>query len=125
MIIDKIQLKRTTSTNRAQYTPLDGEPVLEKDTNQLYIGDGQTPGGKPTGIQTEGTVASDMLAVFKDASSGILKGITKGALLTGYATQTWVNTQIDTLKGTLQRKALSGTGVPSGGVNGDVYIQYP
>jgi len=42
-----LQLKRTTSLNRTNYTPKDGEPIIEKDTQKLYIGDGSTPGGFP------------------------------------------------------------------------------
>lgn len=124
IIIDLIQLKRTTASNRTQYTPKDSEPIYEKDTKTLYMGDGVTPGGNPLGFHADGSVAKDDLAVFSDTSGSKLKALTKAALLTGYATQTWVTTQINNIKPLFQSKVLSGTGNPSGGANGDVYIQY-
>ncbi len=40
-----LQVKRCTSSNRTTYTPLQGELLLETDTNNLYVGDGSTAGG--------------------------------------------------------------------------------
>jgi len=40
-----LQLKRTTSSNRLSYTPVNGEPIIEQDTAKIYVGDGITPGG--------------------------------------------------------------------------------
>lgn len=126
IIIDLLQLKRTTASNRTQYTPKDGEPVYEKDTSTLYMGDGKTPGGNPLGFTAEGVVSKDNLAVFADASGSKLKALTKASLLSGYATQTWVTQQLNAIKTKFQSKVLSGTSNPSPslGANGDVYVQY-
>jgi len=38
-------VKRGLSTNRLNYTPAEGELIITTDTHELYVGDGQTPGG--------------------------------------------------------------------------------
>jgi len=40
-----LQLKRGALDRVQAYTPAPGEPVYSTTTNQLYIGDGVTPGG--------------------------------------------------------------------------------
>lgn len=40
-----LRLKRGDSTDRLNYTPLEGELILDTDTQQLFIGDGVTAGG--------------------------------------------------------------------------------
>ena len=40
-----VKLKRGFSDARTNYTPKEGELILEIDTNLLYVGDGRTPGG--------------------------------------------------------------------------------
>lgn len=41
------KIRTGLSANRLSITPLEGEPIYTKDTHQLYIGDGVTPGGVP------------------------------------------------------------------------------
>jgi len=41
------QLKRGTIDRVLLYVPAEGEPVYATDTNQLFVGDGTTPGGIP------------------------------------------------------------------------------
>jgi len=40
-----LRLKRGDSTDRLNYTPLEGELILDTDTQQLFVGDGTTAGG--------------------------------------------------------------------------------
>lgn len=40
-----ILLKRGQSADRETIIPVKGELILELDTNLLYVGDGETPGG--------------------------------------------------------------------------------
>ena len=41
----KIQIRRGVAAQRALVTPDVGEPVFTTDTQELFIGDGATPGG--------------------------------------------------------------------------------
>jgi hypothetical protein len=56
----KILLKRGPSTNLMNLIPMDGEILYTTDTNNLYVGDGETPGGNPlivsSGVQKRNTV---------------------------------------------------------------------
>ena len=38
-------IRAADSATRLTYTPADGEPIYQIDSNQLYIGDGVTAGG--------------------------------------------------------------------------------
>lgn len=40
-----LRLRRGTSTDRLGITPLEGELIYTTDTKQVYVGDGDTPGG--------------------------------------------------------------------------------
>lgn len=54
MLLKHIKFKRGTTEQVSSYTPLVGEPVLDTDTNRLYIGDG-TIGGIELGRWIPGT----------------------------------------------------------------------
>jgi len=43
--IDKVQVRRDTSSSRSKFIPATGEMFWATDTKKLYAGDGQTPGG--------------------------------------------------------------------------------
>lgn len=45
-IFRRIQIKRGNESNRLSVTPAEGELLYTKDTNRLYVGDGNTAGGK-------------------------------------------------------------------------------
>jgi len=40
-----IMFKRGPSDSRETFTPVAGEIILDTTTNELYVGDGYTPGG--------------------------------------------------------------------------------
>jgi hypothetical protein len=68
-----IQVLLCTSSNRTTYTPAQGEPMWETDTETLYIGDGSTAGGiAVTGgggeINTGSNVGVGGVGVFKQKS---------------------------------------------------------
>ena len=45
--ITKILLRRGPEADRLDITPTMGEPVFTTDTHRLYVGDGETSGGRP------------------------------------------------------------------------------
>lgn len=47
--MDTFQIRRGSTAARLNYTPADGEPVYDLEQKLIYIGDGTTPGGIPTG----------------------------------------------------------------------------
>ena len=69
-----LQLKRTTSANRTSYTPKDGEPIVEKDTKKLFIGNGSTPGGVELfsggGVYQQSLPPTDTQSIWIDSSAG-------------------------------------------------------
>lgn len=46
-LLGLIQLRRGQTVDRLSKVFQDGEPVLDQDENELYIGDNNTPGGVP------------------------------------------------------------------------------
>lgn len=42
---EPLQIKRGALDRVQAYTPMPGEPVYSTTTNQLFVGDGVTPGG--------------------------------------------------------------------------------
>lgn len=74
----KIQVLRATSANRTSYTPAEGEWVLETDTGNLYMGDGNTAGGllkfSPNGnVNSASNIGVGGVGVFKEISGGEIK----------------------------------------------------
>lgn len=91
----EIQFKRGAEQNRSTITPKVGEPLFTTDNKEMFIGDGATVGGVPIGtVKPAGTIVKDMLAAFVDSTGKLIKGISKSELLTGYPTDSQVDSKI-------------------------------
>lgn len=107
-----IQSKRGTKAKVQTHTGLSGEPLVATDTQELFIGDGSTPGGFAVGtVKSTGTITADSLAVFSDTTGRFVKPITKATLLSGLATDTSVDSKISTVVPTIKVQSSAASDV--------------
>jgi len=58
-----LQIRRGLAANRTSITPAAGEIIFTTDTNQIFIGDGTTPGGNPLTINAPGNLTIGNISV--------------------------------------------------------------
>lgn len=88
MALKTIRIKRGLETDRTSYTPYEGELIYVTDTKKIFVGDGLTPGGVPTGSDdSKLAIASNLSDVAsKPAARGNLNVPILGAVVCVYTT---------------------------------------
>lgn len=93
----QIKIKRGLEANRSQVTAATGEPLWATDKDELWVGDGKTPGGIPIGtIKTSGALTASKInvALYKDTTGKVLQPQTKDDFLKDYSTSAQVDAKI-------------------------------
>lgn len=104
-----ILLRRGTTVERDEYTPLQGEIIFDTTDNRVYTGDGETKGGVPVGSallkttvkRTAMTPLAGQLVL--DTDTNVLyvgNGSTTGGVAVGNHDLTQFNTNNDTIGST-------------------------
>lgn len=130
-----IQVKRGQKSN-VETAPLKaGEPIAALDTEELFVGSGISQGKFAVGtVKGPDTSVAEQVALFEDTKGRKLKAVDKAVFLDGVLDQddlTNINQalqntadQVNAQFAKLPGKVSSGTAIPTGGADGDVYIQY-
>jgi hypothetical protein len=90
-----LQLRRGTAAERAEITPLQGEPIYTTDTKRLYIGDGSTVGGNEASSEFEAPRLNppDMIRVLTVRSVATFSCVVRSS--SGYAAARWWDGSVD------------------------------